>query len=45
VYDAKTNEKVAEGSSMQVFMHKENLELMLTLPQFMIDWKNKWLNT
>ncbi len=43
IYDAKTNEKVAEGSSMQVFMHRENLELMLTLPQFMVDWKKKWL--
>jgi acyl-CoA thioester hydrolase len=43
IYDGETNEKVAEGSSMQVFMHRENLELMLTHPQFMIDWKNKWL--
>jgi acyl-CoA thioester hydrolase len=44
IYDAKSNELVATGNSMQVFMHKENLELMWTLPQFMIDWKNKWLN-
>lgn len=43
IYDAKTNEQVATGSSMQVFMDREKLELMLTLPKFMIDWKNKWL--
>jgi acyl-CoA thioester hydrolase len=43
IYDAKTNEQVATGSSMQVFMDKGKLELMLTLPKFMVDWKNKWL--
>jgi len=43
-YDAKTNELVVSGSSVQVFMHRESLELMLYLPQFMIDWKAKWLN-
>lgn len=43
IYDAATNEQVAKGSSMQVFMHRESLELMLTLPQFMQDWKQKWL--
>jgi len=44
LYDINTNEVIAKGSSVQVFMHKENMELMLTLPQFMIDWKRKWLN-
>jgi acyl-CoA thioester hydrolase len=43
IYDAATNEQVATGSSMQVFMHKESLELMWTLPEFMIEWKKKWL--
>jgi acyl-CoA thioester hydrolase len=43
MYDATTNEQVASGSSVQVFMHKESLELMLYLPQFMTDWKEKWL--
>lgn len=43
IYDAATNEQVAKGASMQVFMHRESLELMLTLPQFMQDWKQKWL--
>jgi len=44
IYDLDTEEKVATGSSMQVFMEKENMELMLTLPQFMTDWKQKWLS-
>lgn len=43
LYDAKTNEHVAKGSSVQVFMHKDNMELMLTLPPFMNEWKTKWL--
>ncbi len=43
IYDADTNEQVASGKSMQVFMQRETLELMWTLPQFMIDWKKKWL--
>lgn len=43
-YDAATNEQVASGSSMQVFMDRESLELMLYLPKFMTDWKEKWLN-
>ena len=44
IYDIATNEVVATGNSVQVFMHRENLELMLTLPGFMIDWKKKWLS-
>jgi acyl-CoA thioester hydrolase len=45
VYDAATDEEVAKGSSMQVFMDRDKMELMLTVPQFMIDWKKKWLNS
>lgn len=44
MYDVATNEQVASGSTVQVFMHKENLELMLYPPQYMIDWKEKWLS-
>lgn len=44
VFDAATNEQVASGSSVQVFMHRDSLELMLYLPQFMTDWKKKWLD-
>lgn len=43
IYDIDTNQKIATGSSVQVFMHKESMELMLTLPPFMEDWKKKWL--
>lgn len=43
IYNVRTNDLVAKGSSMQVFLHKDSMEMMLTLPQFMTDWKNKWL--
>ncbi len=43
VFDAERNELVATGSSMQVFMERDTMELMLTVPPFMIDWKKKWL--
>lgn len=42
-HDVQTNELVATGSTVQVFMHKDSLELMLYPPQFIIDWKSKWL--
>jgi len=44
VFDLATNEEVANGYSLQVFMEKETMELMLTLPPFMKDWKAKWLS-
>ncbi len=44
IYDVATDELIATGSSVQVFMERESLELMLTIPQFMADWKKKWLN-
>jgi acyl-CoA thioester hydrolase len=43
IFDVATEEKVASGNSVQVFMHRENLELMLTLPDYMVTWKKKWL--
>ncbi|HRO44038.1 MAG TPA: acyl-CoA thioesterase [Flavipsychrobacter sp.] len=43
VFDAAKNELVACGNSLQVFMQRDTMELMLTIPQFMIDWKKKWL--
>lgn len=42
-YDADTNEEVATGSTVQIFMHKEEMELLLYPPQFILDWKEKWL--
>lgn len=43
-FDKATNEIVATGSTVQVYMHKDTMELMLYLPQFMVDWKKKWLS-
>lgn len=42
-FDAESNELVASGNSVQVFMVKDELELMLYPPQFILDWKAKWL--
>jgi acyl-CoA thioester hydrolase len=41
IFRKSDNELVATGSSMQVFLTPER-ELLLTAPQFFIDWKKKW---
>ncbi|WDZ98751.1 acyl-CoA thioesterase [Mucilaginibacter sp. SJ] len=38
---AKTGELIVKGSSMQVFVHRDNFELQLTNPDFFVDWKQK----
>jgi len=43
IYDVATEEIVAIGNTTQVFMDKNTMELMLTTPKFMHDWKDKWL--
>lgn len=43
ITDLNTGERVANGTSVQVFMERESLELMLTIPLFMADWKAQWL--
>jgi acyl-CoA thioester hydrolase len=43
ITDIDTGERVATGNSVQVFMHRETLELMLTIPSFMAEWKKEWL--
>ena len=43
ITDLHTGERVANGNSVQVFMHRQSLELMLTLPPFMVEWKERWL--
>ena len=43
ITDLGTGERVANGNSVQVFMDRHSLELMLTLPGFMTDWKAQWL--
>jgi acyl-CoA thioester hydrolase len=41
LYNAKTSELVAKGSSMQVFLDKETSTLQLTNPPFFDEWKRK----
>ena len=43
MYDVANGALVATGSSMQVFMQRDKMELMLTIPPFMQAWKEKWL--
>ncbi len=43
ITDLATGERVANGNSIQVFMDRASLELMLTLPPFMEAWKAQWL--
>jgi acyl-CoA thioester hydrolase len=43
ITDLDTGERVANGNSVQVFMERKSLELMLTLPPFMEAWKARWL--
>ena len=43
ITDTDTGERVASGNSVQVFMDRQSLELMLTIPPFMADWKARWL--
>lgn len=41
IYKESTNEIVATGSTVQVFLNK-NRELELVNPQFYLKWKKKW---
>lgn len=43
IADLDTGERIATGSSVQVFLERQSLELMLTLPPFMAEWKKRWL--
>lgn len=43
IFDLTTKEQVATGQSTQVFLNKDSLELMLTIPPFIQEWKDKWL--
>jgi acyl-CoA thioester hydrolase len=42
LFNAATGELVATGSSVQVFLDKENSVLQLTNPPFFEDWKEKY---
>ncbi|WPU98762.1 acyl-CoA thioesterase [Mucilaginibacter sp. cycad4] len=39
--NAQTGELIVKGSTVQVFVHRDNFELQLTNPQFFLDWKQK----
>lgn len=41
LYNAKTNELVATGSSVQVFLDRDSSTLQLTIPPFFEAWKKK----
>jgi acyl-CoA thioester hydrolase len=41
LFNAATNELVATGSSVQVFLEKESSTLQLINPPFFEDWKKK----
>ena len=45
ITDVSNNERVATGNSVQVFMDRHSLELMLTIPPFMAEWKKRWLES
>lgn len=42
LYNAATNEVVSTGSSVQVFLDKEQSVLQLTIPPFFTEWKKTW---
>jgi acyl-CoA thioester hydrolase len=39
--NAKTGELIVKGSTVQVFVHRDNFELQLTNPDFFLEWKQK----
>jgi acyl-CoA thioester hydrolase len=39
--NAQTGELIVKGSTVQVFVHRDNFELQLTNPDFFLDWKQK----
>ncbi len=43
IYRSSNMEVVATAKSVQVFLNT-NMEMMLTLPEFFVKWKDKWLS-
>ncbi len=43
ITDLNTRELVADGNTTQVFLDKQSLQLMLTRPAFIDEWKERWL--
>ena len=42
LYEADTQELVATGSTVQVFVDGKTFQLQLTVPEFFENWKKKW---
>lgn len=42
IYDVGSNELVARGSSVQVFVDSSTFDLHLTIPDFFAQWKARW---
>lgn len=43
LYNADTNQLVATGHSVQVFLDRDTHSLQLTNPDFFEEWKSKWV--
>lgn len=43
IYRSSNMEEVATAKTIQVFLNT-NMELMLTIPEFFVKWKKKWLS-
>ena len=41
IYKESTGEIMCQGSSTQVFVEKDSMKLILTTPDFMLEWKSK----
>jgi len=42
IYNKDTNEVIATGKSVQVFLDLNN-ELLLSMPEFYLEWRKKWI--
>jgi acyl-CoA thioester hydrolase len=42
IYNKSNSEIVATAKSIQVFLNKK-MELLITMPEFFVQWKKKWL--
>jgi acyl-CoA thioester hydrolase len=43
IYEAVNRDLVATGSSVQVFVDAKTFTLQLTVPDFVEEWKSKWI--
>jgi acyl-CoA thioester hydrolase len=43
MFESKSNDLVATGNSVQVFVDVKTFELQLTVPPYFEEWKQKWI--